>query len=264
MQAGSPTSVRVSARCRCRFRHHARQAAVCAPRQAAAPRPPSRPTAAPLSLRPVHQGRQDPLPRFGQCRQDDAAAYAEAREDGQVRARRSAPAARARREVLAREFSRSLLTISPPPPPLSLPSPPPRSHVPTAHPGESELTINNVHFKAFDLGGHEAGASPSHLLRAAAPRMPRPCRVARSADDAFRLPSRKHILSLSLSFSLSLSLSLSLHLRLISPPSLLPCVSPASQHASSGRRTSRPSTPLSTSSTRRTASAFQRRRRSSM
>jgi len=30
------------------------------------------------------------------------------------------------------------------------------AHQPTAHPGTSELTINNVHFKAFDLGGHEA------------------------------------------------------------------------------------------------------------
>lgn len=27
---------------------------------------------------------------------------------------------------------------------------------PTHHPGEEELTINNVHMKAFDLGGHEA------------------------------------------------------------------------------------------------------------
>jgi len=29
-------------------------------------------------------------------------------------------------------------------------------HAPTHHPGEGELKINNVHFKAHDLGGHEA------------------------------------------------------------------------------------------------------------
>ena len=75
---------------------------------------------------------------------------------------RTAAAAAARARALAR-CARGRRRAAPP---LQLPPQPLTrvrafsfcSHIPTAHPGESELTINNVHFKAFDLGGHEAGA----------------------------------------------------------------------------------------------------------
>lgn len=149
--------------------------------------------------RPVHKGREDPVPGPGQCGQDNAAAHAEARPHWLARAdaapRACPPALGAR--ARARAHSRSRL---------------PRVAFPRLQ-GESELTVGSVHFKAFDLGGHETGASAR--LRAA-PRLPPP------SPAATRSRARRPLLAAALS----------------------------AQRGNCGRRTFPLSTPSSTSLTR--------------